>query len=141
MIATRRNTETGEESPVSLLDREQKPIENDPHHDQMILRTQSVSERDLLMRVFPDPLPEGYRLAYKWVDLFCVLQVMKDPNYVAVANGKPDPTAELMKLSQPDLITMGAELGLALHARQSKPKMVGDILRARRERDELATAA
>jgi hypothetical protein len=44
----------------------QTPIEGDDSHDEFFYDTASTSERDILLRAFPDPLPLGHRIVHRW---------------------------------------------------------------------------
>ena len=128
----------------------------DSSHDEMCITMQSDSESDGWMRVFPHPMPSTHRLTHRWEGN--KLYVRPEPLPVAApqapaaqspapvqstpttSDANPPQTLtiteatekhrkELEALTEADLITRGAELGLRLKRSMAKALMVAEILK------------
>jgi hypothetical protein len=128
----------------------QTPIEGDDSHDEFFYDTASTSERDILLRAFPDPLPLGHRIVHRWdyskgpgklmvrvekVQTAAVLQMQTpheqtDATVPAVAQAALD----LGKLSEQDLETAGAELGLTFPKKANLAAKRAMVAKAREAR-------
>lgn len=123
----------------------QTPIEGDDSHDEFFYDTASTSERDILLRAFPDPLPGRYRVTYRWdyskgpgkltvrvekadVEMPPTVDVT-DPQGLA-----PTPVLDLGKLSEQDLETAGAELGLTFPKKANLAAKRAMVAKAREAR-------
>lgn len=123
----------------------QTPIEGDDSHDEFFYDTASTSERDILLRAFPDPLPLGHRIVHRW-------DYSKGPGKLMVRVEKADvemsptvdvtdpqgltpaPVLDLGKLSEQDLETAGAELGLTFPKKANLAAKRAMVARAREAR-------
>lgn len=128
----------------------QTPIEGDDSHDEFFYDTASTSERDILLRAFPDPLPGRYRVTYRWDYskgpgklMVRVVQMdapqgcspstpheQTDATVPAVAQAALD----LGKLSEQDLETAGAELGLTFPKKANLAAKRAMVAKAREAR-------
>lgn len=128
----------------------QTPIEGDDSHDEFFYDTASTSERDILLRAFPDPLPLGHRLAYRWDyskgpgKLMVRVEKVEsaEPQYMDEMKEKSAelvkalgaPALDLGKLSEQDLETAGAELGLTFPKKANLAAKRAMVARAREAR-------
>lgn len=82
-------------------------------------------ERDEYLKTFPNPLPKGHALQYRWVDDFTVelLVVATEPVPTDVA----EILAELELLTLAELKTKAAELGVKPYPKATKQQLAGQV--------------
>jgi hypothetical protein len=134
----------------------QTPIEGDDSHDEFFYDTASTSERDILLRAFPDPLPLGHRIVHRWDyskgpgKLMVRVEKVEsaEPQYMDEMKEKSAelvkalgaPALDLGKLSEQDLETAGAELGLTFPKKANLAAKRAMVAKAREARAAEAAA-
>lgn len=107
-------------------------------HDKRRVTMASTTERDKWYRVYPNPMPPGHHIAYRWDDM--VLEVWPEKDDVPAPStphgeqgGNVSTPDDFAGLSDKDLDTAGAELGLKFPKKASRAMKEAAIANKRRE--------
>ncbi len=115
-------------------------IENiDRSHDKLCVKCNSTTERDDHRRIFPHPMPDTHRLAYRWTseteyEVFVeLIPLPGDP--MVQQQEPPTPTVDaklmidLQKMKRDDLMTMATENSIAYQVNTSNAKLIAELVR------------
>jgi hypothetical protein len=112
---------------------ERRSTRTSQSHNQAIFTMQASSERDEWQRTFPDPMPVGYELSYRWEGMALIVEprlASAPPRETSTTAPDASELERLQSLSVADLVTLGAERGCKLSRTMSKAQMAGAILEA-----------
>lgn len=114
----------------------------------MKFKMASVTEAQVWMAHFPNPLPSTHHIVYHWDDLTLILEVVPKPDAKIAKKGEPsvpDGTgarrAALMAMSLPDLHTLAPQVGVDVRQAKNKPQLVAMIVRAEQKQKNTAQEA
>lgn len=120
------------------MDRVVLPIVGDESHTEERWRHASPAQRDARLKTFPNPMPAGFHLEYKWLD-DNTLSIKPVPDVVAV-DAKGEPVLFIQPETKPDKhASEGSPADLAAKAQQARAARIFEL--SKKHKNDLKTIA